>query len=777
MGKSKGLEFANGRFRPWPWIFLLCALAFHPFPVSSQEPPAADTAGMTGTEGMAGTEDSLDLANGKSPPKPVADMDLRELSALQVSPFNVAFNLDTGYRASNSISGSRFDAPIDDLPFAIQAFTKDFIQDQKPNTIFDIAKYSPGVTYRSNDFNEGNANLAIRGFAVGSLAGGNIQVLRDGFNGPSIFDFTNIARLEIVKGPASYLYGQVSPGGIVNIITKNPQAEFGVTGEARYGSYNQYHCESDITGPAPGHLYYRLASSYDHDLEYWNPYDAYSVNVSPSLVWEPGERVSVTLKYEGFYKDETPQVMQKPGYSAQAGLVPTASDPNLSGVDVPGLPDDWNSMSSIDYRRSETHGLNAWIDFKATDNWDLRAGYSRQIYSVDALFSGNLGMSNNTTFLQGRRLRRQVYRNYDNTYQIDAVGKYRIGKADLRFLMGGQYIDRRLERRAGQAAPDSSLGANPIASPFPLWDLRDPSTWNRNITYPLSELTENPYQQTTSHIDESANAGMTLGLFGDRLLVLSGGRYTSTTSRESEPQPEVIAGTITPQYGLLYKPLRDVSLFSSYSESFVPATSFRVNVEGVMSPAKATRGSGYDAGIKADLLRGRVSGTLSFFSLRNENIVTDLSFTDTAGHVNIYNIQTGEQRSRGVELDATVSATNSFQVYLSYSYMDARITRFSENDQAILAQDTSTLDAKGRAYYKTARRLHNAPLQMSAPHLANLWLRYVFRGASCAGHISPAAPTTCMTRPFSPMPPARRIRPTYWPMPSSGIGGGTEGCE
>jgi iron complex outermembrane receptor protein len=64
------------------------------------------------------------------------------------------------------VSGSRFDAPIRDLPFAIQVFTKAFIEDQKPRDIFDVARYSPGVTYRSNDFNEGNANLAIRGFAV-----------------------------------------------------------------------------------------------------------------------------------------------------------------------------------------------------------------------------------------------------------------------------------------------------------------------------------------------------------------------------------------------------------------------------------------------------------------------------------------------------------------------------------------------------------------------------------------------------------------------------------
>jgi iron complex outermembrane receptor protein len=127
---------------------------------------------------------AVEVAPPPSPAKDVADMDLDELANLRVSPFDVSVHLDDGYRASNSVSGSRFDAPIRDLPFAIQVFTKAFIEDQKPRDIFDVARYSPGVTYHSNDFNEGNANLAIRGFAVSNTPD-NVQILRDGFHGPA----------------------------------------------------------------------------------------------------------------------------------------------------------------------------------------------------------------------------------------------------------------------------------------------------------------------------------------------------------------------------------------------------------------------------------------------------------------------------------------------------------------------------------------------------------------------------------------------------------------
>lgn len=675
----------------------------------------------------------------------VADMDIAQLVKVRVSPFDVSSFLDKGYRASNSVSGSRFDTPIRELPFAIQAFTESFIEDQKPANIFDIARYSPGVTYRSNDFNEGNANLAIRGFAV-SATPGNVQILRDGFHGPSIFDFTNISRVEVIKGPASFLYGQVAPGGIVNIITKSPQRQFAATTSARYGSYGQYRLDADVTGPMSDTLFYRLAASYDQDLHYWEPYDAHSRNISPSLLWQPNDRVSVTLKYEDFLKVESPQVMQKPLYGPQAGLVPTPVDPNRSGVEVPGLPNNWNSMSDADYRRSETKGVSAWLDFKADDHWNLRTGYSHQDYEIDALFSGNLGMANNTTLLQGRRFRGQLYTNEDSTYEAQAVGKYAFGQTSLRLLLGAQYVERRFDASAGQAPNDPALGSNPTASPLPLWNLGNPSTWNRVVTIPRSALTESTFSQTTEYVDKSMYGGTTWGFFGDRLLVLAGARLTSTASQltnhlTNQIQPPITARAVTPQYGVLYKLTPALAAFASYAKSFVPGSQFLNSPDGTTKPAAPTQGAGYDIGLKTDLLGGRVSGTLSFFDIRNRNVINDSAVTNSAGGITIYNVQSGEQRSRGVELDTTITVTDNWQAYLSYSYMNARITEFSGRDAEILAQDPATLDAAGRANYRDVQRFHNAPLQMSAPHMANLWMRYNFtqdglRGAYVAGGVN-----------------------------------------
>ena len=679
---------------------------------------------------------AMAAAAGAADAPAVADMDITELVKIRLSPFDVAAHLDRGYRASNAVSGSRFDAAIRDLPFTIQAFSRSFIEDQKPVSLFDVARYSPGVTYRSNDFNEGNANLAIRGFAVSSTPGAT-QVLRDGFSGPSILDFTNVSRVEVVKGPSSFLYGQVAPGGIVNVITKTPQRLFAANGEAGYGSYGRYRAQADVTGPLSDTLSFRVAGSHERDLHYWKPYDARSSDLSPSLLWQPGPGVSVSLKYERFQKRESPQVMQKPGYGRQAGLVPTASDPNRQDEDVPGLPDDWNSMADGDYRRSDTEAASAWVDIEASPHWNLRLSHARQRYTIDALFSGNLGMSNNSTLLQGRRLRRQTYANRDETLAADAVGRYRLGVASLRLLVGAQLVKRRFDNQAAQAPNDPALGSDPIGSPLPLWNLADPLTWNRRVDIPLSALTASAADRRTSARDRSVHAGSTFGFFDDRLLLLAGWRVTDTRNdlddRIARRSDRIKARRTTPQYGVLYRISPHLSLYGSYAESFVPGTQVLNRPDGSTAPAEPTQGRGWDAGVKADLLDGRISGTLAFFDLRNSRIVNDVAQTGADGAVSISSVQSGEQRSRGVELDATITASPRWQVYLSYAYTHARITEFSGNDAALLAQDPATLDAAGRLNYKNASLLHGARLQMSAPHVANLWTRHDFAGRGLGG--------------------------------------------
>lgn len=650
----------------------------------------------------------------------VHQLSLEELMEVKISPFDLSTVKDRGYQAFSSVTASRLDTPIKDTSFPIQAFTRTFIDDIKPATIYDVARHSPSVTYRSNDFNEGNANLAIRGFAVSSSQSG-VQVLRDGFHGPPIFDFSNVLRLEIVKGPSSFLYGQVAPGGIVNIITKAPQPRLAATAHLRYGAYGAYRFEGDVTGPLRKTLLFRTVSSYDQDIRYWDPYDGRSFNVAPALLWRPNPWMTLSVKHEYYRKRETPQLMQKPVYGRQQGVVPTDADPNLDGVTVPGLPPTWNGMSYGDFRTSDTSSLSAVLDVKPDAHWNLRVGYAHQKSAIDALFTGNIGLSNAFPFFQGRRVRRQKYTIWDDTFEVNATARYDFRFVSIRLLLGAQYVARRFDFTAFQAPNDPAFG--PIASPLPNWDLRDPATWNRTAL-PLSSGTVLTNADLTRFRDRAVLGGLTLSLLNGRLLVLGGARVTKTQSQtinqmSSVANPQFDAQKLTPQYGLLYKLLPNLSLFATYAESFVPAGVMLIVRNSPTVPAKPIHGRGVDVGAKTDFVDGRVSGTVTLFEVRNSNILNELSELDPATGVQQFTrVQSGEQRCSGVEVDVTLTPWDNWQTYLSYSYNHARFVEVSGNDAAILAAGPSTPG------YKEVFLLHNAPLQMSAPHLANVWTRY-----------------------------------------------------
>lgn len=584
-----------------------------------------------------------------------------------LSPFVVNASQDQGYRASNSVSGSRLNTAIKDLPFAITAFTSEFIQDIDANSIFDIVKYAPGVTLRSDGFAEGNSRLSIRGFDTHS------DPLRNGFRGPPVIDPTNVERVEVVKGPASFLYGQLAPGGLVNIITKRPQTFSENTVRLSYGSDEYYRASLDSTGPVPGvnKLFYRIGGNMSQESHYYEYYDADKWSFSPSLLYQVNKTGEIMVNFERLYKSESPPL----------GLLPTFfSADGVTGEAYSPLPQNFNSAAASDYRISSSSNFVAEYNQGLGDHWNARAAFATSSSNIDYFTHGIFIVGGGATAsadvpptatLPGikrenamARRPRELNRWYDTTaYNLEAVAKYKLGSVSARLLLGWSS-----ETQTG----DNKTNQSPVAEYPRPWDLSNPATWDRNEPKPAVIP---PRSHFHDDVEMTAYfAGLTLGFFDDRLLALSGLRHTSAKTTSSN----VLTSTIfspyetqanTPQIGFLYKVTPEVSAFVAYSESFVPNNDDLLDPDGnIIGPAKPVEGKGYDLGLKAAFLNGKLSGTISYYDIRNTGIIQTIAAFDSDGNTSGRSVQTGEQSSKGFEFDMVISPIAQWQTYLSYGH-------------------------------------------------------------------------------------------------------------
>lgn len=330
--------------------------------------------------------------------------------------FEVTTTKDVGYRAANSVSASRIDTAIADLPFAISAFTQQFIEDTVPTDLYDIVRYAAGVTSGAKEFNAGADSFTIRGFQQSPE--------RNGFNegsGNIYVDPASIERVEVVKGPAALLYGQVAPGGTVNYLTKSPQEKLFLTVGAGIGSDDFYRGTVDLNVPlVTKTLLFRLNAAYENGLRFEDLGSASNTNKSskrvlaPSLTWNLTNNLTLKLNYQSFYRYEDPAAVYPPNMdvATPASIIksltgpgygtPSAALTSAVGVDAaagykdaadtgfagpyPALPKYFDYDNASDWRRTVLATYNAELDATLGEHWRARADFD---YS-----------SNNTAFNQ-----------------------------------------------------------------------------------------------------------------------------------------------------------------------------------------------------------------------------------------------------------------------------------------------------------------------------------------------------------------------------------------
>jgi outer membrane receptor protein involved in Fe transport len=204
--------------------------------------------------------------------------------------FRVQAKDDGSYLATESTSGTRITVPISSLPYSIQVLTADFINDFQLFDLSDQAPYISGMAPGDPADGSGSGTL-LRGFSV--------LAFRNGFYRTQAPESSSIARVEVIKGPQSAIYGRVSPGGLVNFISKKPQTRFATGASAAAGSYDYFRTDAYVTGPLVARkLYYRLDVSYndmERNTDYWF---TRTFNLSGGMTYKITPDTSLTFEFE-----------------------------------------------------------------------------------------------------------------------------------------------------------------------------------------------------------------------------------------------------------------------------------------------------------------------------------------------------------------------------------------------------------------------------------------------------------------------------------------------
>lgn len=539
------------------------------------------------------------------------------------------------YFEPEASTATRTDIPLRDIPQSVQVIPGTVLEDQRVQRLDEALRNSAGIiagNQRAGD----TETFTIRGFE-------NSTILRDGirqFTFGGIQETANLERIEILRGPASVLYGNAEPGGLINLVTEQPLREPFYEVEALVGNYGLIEPRIDLSGPltAEGDVLYRFNALYRHAdgfRDFEQGFDR--LFIAPVLRAELGDRTNLTLELE--YLDNIQPY--------DRGLVAL----NGEVVDVP-----YNRVyhEPDDFLETDEIRVGYRLEHDMSDDWTLRNTfrYSNTDLSLRAV---DLDSVNADTLEINRSFR--DFNIYEEAFDAQAsiVGTVETGSLTHQLLAGIDFRQRNDDWDLRQAFPSNSPFAPPPISIFdPEYGYDRPDTDDVPVLFNSQSQTE----QWGFYLQDLIE-------ISDNLKLLLSGRYDviDQASFSGGSVTEQDQGAFSPRVGIVYQPIEPLSLYASFSQSFSP--SFAISADGDL--LEPERGTQFEIGAKAEWFDSRLIATLALYDLTRTNVpVTD---PDNSA----FSVALGEQRSQGVELNIAGEILPGWNIITSYAYTDAEV--------------------------------------------------------------------------------------------------------
>lgn len=543
----------------------------------------------------------------------------------------------------------RLTTSIHELPQNIQPVSSHTIRDQQ---IFDlsegITRNVSGATY-SDDESWGNySNIMMRGAAV--------TPLRNGMNvdmpwGPILEDVSMVDRIEFVKGPAGFMFANADATGLYNVVTKKPTGINKGEAAISLGSFDTYRATFDLDGKLSdnGKLLYRVnvmgqMKNSHRDFDYNNRY-----SIVPVLTYRFDKKTALTAEYT-FQNMKMPMLGSSYLFSPQMGDLPAGMsnlEPNLEPVTMKEhnmylvlnhqLSNTWKFTAQSMYLNYSQQGASMWPSYPngVMSNGDL----IRSVANWDAFSEAKLGQM----FINGE------FNTGAITHRV--IGGVDVGSKNYQADFY-QFFDITAYDFMGASIPFNIY--NPAHGPIPVDKL---PKFDRSL--PLRQRAGGIINESSSSVyvqDE-------LRFARDRIRLTLAGRHTSL--KQSFFGTNSDDNQFTPRLGLSVSLNPTTSVYGLYDKSFVA----QQGLDSARKPFVPLTGTNTEAGVKKQWFNGRWNSTVSVYRIIRNNVISFVPGPEFKA------IQTGQTKTRGIELDVKGEIATSLNVVFNYAYNKSEVTK------------------------------------------------------------------------------------------------------
>ena len=544
-----------------------------------------------------------------------------------------------------------------DLPQGITVIGKNVLQDQQVQRLSDVLKNVNGV-YLASTRGATQENFSARGYSFSST-----NMFKDGvrINAGAMPETSSLEKVEILKGSAAILYGNVSPGGILNMVTKQPKFQQGGELSFRAGSFNLYKPTIDIYGPISSKIAYRINGVYENAGSYRTVPTSKRYYVNPSLLFKLGNRTELLVQADYLNHEFTP-------------------DFGIGTYDNTKIPDAGRSVffgTAWQYAKTKQTSATATLKHQLSNAWLLNTSLSYQQYDRDYYSTERIQATANGDL--ARPLNKTKSHEAYYIAQVSVNGKINIAGIQHTILAGAD-ADRYLTQATSYTNPTT----------YDTINIFDAKKFTARTDIPVA----NELRLITTPTNRFGVYVQDLISISNKLKLLAGVRFsyqdakqidtlTFATNIRKQATTNKLDKAFSPRVGLVYKIADNSSAFVSYANSF--SVNSGTDVYGnALAPSIIDQ---FEIGVKNNFFKGVLSTNVIAYRIINNNLAqTALFAADGVTQNSNTNLKalTGQTTSDGVEIDLGVHALKGLDILAGYSYNFIRYTKTPETKSSFI---------------------------------------------------------------------------------------------